>query len=80
MAGRYLPLMGASLLASMLFQSTGHAMPAFVISLARQGCALSPFILLLPALYGEQGLSRQVRRGYRGVLITIRCCCAYSGT
>ncbi|MEL7602991.1 MAG: MATE family efflux transporter [Bacillota bacterium] len=51
-----LPLMGASLLASMLFQSTGHAMPAFVISLARQGLCFVPFILLLPALYGEKGL------------------------
>jgi Na+-driven multidrug efflux pump len=31
-------------------------MPAFVVSLARQGLCFVPFILLLPALYGEKGL------------------------
>ena len=51
-----LPIMGASLIFSMFFQSTGHAFPAFVSALARQGLFFIPLVLLLPSLFGLFGL------------------------
>ena len=67
-----LPLMGASLLASMMFQSVGRAMPAFVLSLARQGLCFVPFVLLLPALFGVNGLvAAQSAADFVAFLITV---------
>ena len=67
-----LPLMGASLLASMMFQSVGRAMPAFVVSLARQGLCFVPFVLLLPALFGVNGLvAAQSAADFVAFLITV---------
>lgn len=51
-----LPLMGASLVATMLFQSTGNALPSFVTAIARQGICFVPLILALPPLFGINGL------------------------
>ena len=51
-----LPFMGFTMIASMLFQSTGRAKPAFISAAARQGLFFIPLVLVLPRLFGYNGL------------------------
>lgn len=51
-----LPLMALTTVSSMLFQSTGSALPAFFSTLSRQGLCFIPLVLLLPRLMGLTGL------------------------
>lgn len=51
-----LPLMAATVVCSMLFQSTGRALPALFSTLARQGLCFIPLVLILPRFLGLTGL------------------------
>ena len=44
------------IMTNMLYQATGHAMPALVMSMSRQGIFLIPSILILNAWLGLDGV------------------------
>ena len=44
------------IMTNMLYQATGHALPALVMSMSRQGIFLIPSILLLNAFFGLDGV------------------------
>ena len=51
-----MPLMGIILVCTTLFQSTGKAMPAFLLSISRQGVALLLCMVVLSAVFGFYGV------------------------
>lgn len=51
-----MPLMGVILVLTTLFQSAGKALPAFILSLSRQGLVLLIMLILLSALFGYYGV------------------------
>ncbi|MDL2235675.1 MATE family efflux transporter [Christensenellaceae bacterium OttesenSCG-928-L17] len=51
-----LPFMAFTMVHSMLFQSIGRAVPAFISASARQGLCFVPLVLILPRLFGFHGL------------------------
>lgn len=51
-----MPLMGIILVCTTLFQAAGKAMPAFLLSISRQGVALLICMVLLSALFGFYGV------------------------
>lgn len=51
-----LPLMSVTTVAGMFFQSTGRAFMAFIVVCARQGMCFVPLVVLLPRLFGLDGL------------------------
>lgn len=50
------PFLAAATVFSMFFQSTGEAMPAFITASSRQGLFFIPIVLILPRLFGLNGL------------------------
>ncbi len=51
-----LPLMATVMIATMLFQSTGRSVPSLVLAMARQGLCFIPLVLILPQIWGLDGL------------------------
>lgn len=51
-----MPLMGIILVCTTLFQSAGNAMPAFLLSISRQGVALLLCMVVLSAVFGFYGV------------------------
>lgn len=51
-----MPLMGIILVCTTLFQSAGKAMPAFLLSISRQGVALPLCMVVLSAVFGFYGV------------------------
>lgn len=51
-----MPLMGIILVCTTLFQSAGKAMPAFLLSISRQGVALPLCMVVLSAVFGFHGV------------------------
>lgn len=51
-----MPLMGIILVCTTLFQSAGKAMPAFLLSISRQGVALLLCMVVLSAMFGFYGV------------------------
>lgn len=51
-----MPLMGIILVCTTLFQSAGKAMPAFLLSISRQGVALLLCMVVLSAVFGFYGV------------------------
>lgn len=51
-----MPLMGIILVCTTLFQAAGKAMPAFLLSISRQGVALLICMVVLSALFGFYGV------------------------
>ena len=51
-----MPLMGIILVCTTLFQSAGKAMPAFLLSISRQGVALLLCVVVLSAMFGFYGV------------------------
>lgn len=52
----FLPFMGGMITINILYQAMGRAIPAALLSLARQGIFFIPIILTLPKLLGLDGL------------------------
>ena len=50
------PLFGLQIVAAVLFQALGYALPAALIILARQGIFFYPAIILLPRYFGLNGI------------------------
>lgn len=50
------PLLGFSILINMLFQAMGKAKEAAVLSVSRQGFILIPLLLILPKVFGLNGI------------------------
>ncbi|MBR7092156.1 MAG: MATE family efflux transporter [Clostridia bacterium] len=50
------PLLAFVILCNMLLQTIGRAVPASLLSASRQGLFLIPFLLVLPRLFGLEGL------------------------
>ena len=50
------PLLAVSLIISALYQSTGHALPALMLALTKQGFFLIPLVLILPVYFGIYGI------------------------
>ena len=50
------PLIAINLIGSAYFQATGKAMPALLLALSKQGIFLIPMILLLPLIFGLDGI------------------------
>jgi putative efflux protein, MATE family len=50
------PLIGLNIITSTLFQALGKAKPAFILSLSRQILFLIPLVIILPRLYGLDGV------------------------
>lgn len=51
-----MPLMGSILVCTTLFQAVGKAMPAFLLSISRQGVALLICMVVLSAVFGFYGV------------------------
>lgn len=51
-----MPLMGIILVCTTLFQAAGKAMPAFLLSISRQGVALLICVVVLSAVFGFYGV------------------------
>lgn len=50
------PIIGIQLIGAAYFQAIGKAVPALLLTLARQGFFFIPLILILPKFYGELGV------------------------
>lgn len=50
------PFIAINLIGSAYFQATGKAMPALLLALTKQGFFLIPLILILPTLFGLNGI------------------------
>jgi putative MATE family efflux protein len=50
------PIIGIQLIGAAYFQAIGKAVPALLLTLARQGFFFIPLILVLPKFYGELGV------------------------
>ncbi|EKF56663.1 C-5 cytosine-specific DNA methylase:Multi antimicrobial extrusion (MatE) protein [Galbibacter marinus] len=50
------PIVVIQLIGSAYFQAVGKALPAFLLTLTRQGIFFIPLILILPSYYGEIGV------------------------
>jgi len=50
------PLIAINLLGSAYFQAIGKAFPALILSISKQGLLLIPIILILPVLFGIDGI------------------------
>lgn len=50
------PIVVVQLIGSAYFQAAGKALPAFLLTLSRQGIFFIPLILILPRYYGEMGV------------------------
>jgi len=50
------PIIAIQLIGSAYFQAIGKAIPAFLLSLSKQGFFLIPLLLILPKLYGIIGV------------------------
>jgi Na+-driven multidrug efflux pump len=50
------PIIGIQLIGAAYFQAIGKAVPALLLTLARQGFLFIPLILILPKFYGELGV------------------------
>ena len=51
-----MPLMGIFLVSTSLLQAAGKAMPAFLLSISRQGVALLICMVVLSAVFGFYGV------------------------
>lgn len=51
-----IPLVAIQLIGAAYFQAIGKAVPAFLLTLSRQGFIFIPLILILPKYYGEIGV------------------------
>lgn len=51
-----IPIVVVQLIGSAYFQAVGKALPAFLLTLTRQGIFFIPLILILPRYYGEFGV------------------------
>jgi len=51
-----IPLIGINLIGSAYFQAIGKARPALVLALAKQGILLIPLVLMLPLVFGINGI------------------------
>jgi putative MATE family efflux protein len=51
-----LPLIGFNVVATIVFQALGQAKPSFLLSLSRQLLFLIPLVIILPRLYGLDGI------------------------
>lgn len=51
-----IPIVTIQLIGAAYFQAIGKAMPAFLLTLSRQGFIFIPLILILPKYYGELGV------------------------
>ncbi|WP_026913577.1 MATE family efflux transporter [Christiangramia portivictoriae] len=51
-----IPIVTVQLIGAAYFQAIGKAMPAFLLTLSRQGFIFIPLILFLPKYYGELGV------------------------
>ncbi len=50
------PIVAIQLIGAAYFQAIGKAIPAFLLTLSRQGFIFIPLILILPLIYGEIGV------------------------
>lgn len=50
------PIVAIQLIGSAYFQAIGKAIPAFLLTISRQGLVFIPLILILPGIYGEIGV------------------------
>ncbi|AKP49717.1 MATE family efflux transporter [Cyclobacterium amurskyense] len=50
------PLLAFSLIGSAYFQSVGKAKPALLLALSKQGIFLIPLVIIMPALFGLEGI------------------------
>lgn len=50
------PLLAFSLIGSAYFQAIGKAKPALLLALSKQGIFLIPLVMLMPALFGLEGI------------------------
>ncbi|MGY5845880.1 MATE family efflux transporter [Salegentibacter sp. HM20] len=50
------PIVALQLIGAAYFQAVGKAIPAFLLTLSRQGFFFIPLVLILPGLYGEIGV------------------------
>jgi len=51
-----IPIVAVQLIGAAYFQAIGKALPAFLLTLSRQGFIFIPLILILPVYYGEIGV------------------------
>jgi len=51
-----LPFMGFQIIITTMFQSIGKGKPSMILSMARQGYFLIPLLLILPDLFGLNGI------------------------
>jgi len=51
-----IPIVAVQLIGAAYFQAIGKAVPAFLLTLSRQGFIFIPLILILPVYYGEIGV------------------------
>lgn len=51
-----IPVVAVQLIGAAYFQAIGKAVPAFLLTLSRQGFIFIPLILILPVYYGELGV------------------------
>lgn len=52
----FFPLFGFQVISTVLFQALGKGLPAALLSLARQGIFLIPAILIMPGIFGLNGV------------------------
>jgi len=50
------PLIAAQLIGSAYFQAVGKALPALLLTLTKQGIFLIPLVIIMPKLFGIQGI------------------------
>lgn len=50
------PIVALQLIGAAYFQAIGKAIPAFLLTLSRQGFIFIPLVLILPKFYGETGV------------------------
>jgi Na+-driven multidrug efflux pump len=50
------PIIALQLIGAAYFQAVGKAVPAFLLTLSRQGFFFIPLVLILPRFYGEIGV------------------------
>jgi Na+-driven multidrug efflux pump len=51
-----LPFMGFQVIITTMFQSIGKGKPSMILSMARQGYFLIPLLLILPDIFGLNGI------------------------
>ncbi|MDX1543359.1 MAG: MATE family efflux transporter, partial [Christiangramia sp.] len=51
-----IPIVTIQLIGAAYFQAIGKAVPAFLLTLSRQGFIFIPLVLILPLYYGEWGV------------------------